>query len=103
MKEIVTSQPADNGKNAQIVDNVFQGWSPQGVYRYNRLRAKVAKHQEHESGIECDMRNLELFKQLSDMKESDGDEIQEIDEDLQGEDDEFGFDEFSDVVMPTAV
>ena len=49
------------------------------------------------------MRNLELFKQLSDMKESDGDEIQEIDEDLQGEDDEFGFDEFSDVVMPTAV
>lgn len=103
MKEIVTSQPADNGKNAQIVDNVFQGWSPQGVYRYNRLRAKVAKHREHESGIECDMRNLELFKQLSDMKENDGDEIQEIDEDLQGEDDEFGFDEFSDVVMPTAV
>jgi len=37
------------------------------------------------------------------MKESDGDEIQEIDEDLQGEFDKFGFDEFSDVVMFTAV
>ena len=58
MKEIVTSQPAENGKNAQIVDNVFQGWSPQGVIRYNRLRDKVKKHREHESGIECDTRNL---------------------------------------------
>ena len=103
MKEIVTSQPADSGGSIPIIDNEFQGWSPQGVIRYNRLRDKVKKHREHESGIECDMRNLELFKQLSDMKESDGDEIQEIDEDLQGEFDKFGFDEFSDVVMFTAV
>ena len=44
-----------------------------------------------------------MFKNLSDMKESDDDDIQEIDEDLQGEVDEFGFDEFSDVVMFTPV
>ena len=103
MKEIVTSHPAEIGTNAQIVDNVFQGWSPQGVVRYNTLRAKVKKNREHVSGIECDTRNLELFKNLSDMKESDGNDIQEIDEDLQGEVDEFGFDEFSDVVMFTPV
>ena len=103
MREIVTSQPAENGTNAQIVDNVFQGWSPQGVVRYNKLREKVKNHRQHVSGIACDTRNLELFKNLSDMKESDDNDIQEIDEDLQGEVDEFGFDEFSDVVMFTPV
>ena len=41
MREIVTSQPAENGTNVQIVDNVFQGWSRQGVVRYNKLREKV--------------------------------------------------------------
>ena len=41
MKEIVTSQPADSGGSIPIIDNEFQGWSPQGVIRYNRLRDKV--------------------------------------------------------------
>ena len=91
MKEIVTSRPASGG-SIPIIDNVFQGWSPRGVVRYNRLREKVEAHWV-----------LELFKQLSDMKESDGDEVLEIDEDRQGEVDESGFDEFSDVVMFAAV
>ena len=50
-----------------------------------------------------DTRNLELFKNLSNMKESDGNDIQEIDEDLQGEVDEIEFDEVSDVVMFTPI
>ena len=37
MKEIVTSQPASGGSNKPGIDNVFQGWSPQGVIRNNRL------------------------------------------------------------------
>ena len=72
MKEIVTSQPADSGGSIPIIDNVFQRWSPEGVVKYNRLLwDKVNKpHQEHHvSGIECNMRNLELFKNLSNMKE----------------------------------
>ena len=102
IKSVMTSQLASRGRKS-VIDNVFQGWSPQRFVRYNLLRHKVEELRKHEAGIQCQTRNMEFFKKLSDMKEIDADEEPDIDDDLQGGDDESGFDEFSEYVMFTAV